>query len=57
LLQEILREGNLIKHQGIVLKIDCEKAYDKVNLEFLFDYCTHNGFSDTFVTWIKQSVM
>jgi hypothetical protein len=31
LLQEVLRESNARKKQGVVLKIDFEKAYDKVN--------------------------
>jgi hypothetical protein len=31
LLQEILRESKSKKKQGVVLKIDFEKAYDKVN--------------------------
>jgi hypothetical protein len=31
LLQEILRETKYKKQQGVVLKIDFEKAYDKVN--------------------------
>jgi hypothetical protein len=31
LLQEILRETKVKKQQGVVLKIDFEKAYGKVN--------------------------
>jgi hypothetical protein len=31
LLQEVLRESKIRKQQGVVLKIDFEKAYDKVN--------------------------
>jgi hypothetical protein len=45
LLQEILREKKR-KQQGVVLKIDFENAYDKVNCDFLFCYCKHKGLSD-----------
>jgi hypothetical protein len=31
LLQEVLRESKSKKKQGVILKIDFEKAYDKVN--------------------------
>jgi hypothetical protein len=34
LLQEVLKEAKFRKHQGVVLKIDFEKAYDKVNWNF-----------------------
>jgi hypothetical protein len=40
LLQEILKETKYKKHQGVVLKIDFEKAYDKINWGFLFNCCT-----------------
>jgi hypothetical protein len=46
LLQEVLREAKFRK-QGVILKIDFEKAYDKVNWEFLFDYCRQK-------LWIKN---
>jgi hypothetical protein len=39
LLQEILRETKFGKQQGVILKIDFEKAYDKVNWDFLLDCC------------------
>jgi mRNA deadenylase 3'-5' endonuclease subunit Ccr4 len=39
LLQEILRETKVKKQQGVILKIDFEKVYDKVNWNFLLDCC------------------
>jgi hypothetical protein len=39
-----------------VLKIDFEKAYDKVNWEFLFDCCKQKGFSDNWMIWVKKAV-
>jgi hypothetical protein len=55
LLQDVLRESKFIKQQGVVLKIDFEKAYDKVNWNFLFDCCSHKCFSDNWLIWIKKS--
>jgi hypothetical protein len=57
LLQEVLREVKYRKQQGVVLKLDFEKAYDKVNWDFPFDCCIQQVFSDKFLVWIKQSVM
>lgn len=45
-LNEILRESKCCKQQGVVLKIDFEKAYDKVNWDFLFHYGQMKGFSE-----------
>jgi hypothetical protein len=56
LLQEVLREAKFRKQQGVVLKIDFEKAYDKVNWEFLLDCCRQKGFSENWLVWIKKAV-
>jgi hypothetical protein len=56
LLQEILRETKVKKQQGVVLKIDFEKAYDKVNWNFLLDCCRQKGFSEKWLTWIRNAV-
>jgi hypothetical protein len=40
LLHEVLRESKFWKQQGVVLKNDFEKTYDKVNWNFLFDCCS-----------------
>jgi hypothetical protein len=52
----VLREEKFRKNQGVVLKIDFEKAYDKVNWRFLFDCCKQKGFSSNWLTWIKKVV-
>jgi hypothetical protein len=38
----------------LVFKIDYEKAYDKVNLDFLFEILELRGFSPMFIRMIKQ---
>jgi hypothetical protein len=39
-----------------VPKIDFKKAYDKVNLEFLFDCYRQKGFSEDWLIWIKNAI-
>jgi hypothetical protein len=51
---EIIHEVHRKKDQGLVFKIDYEKAYDKVNLEFLFEVLELRGFSPVFIRMIKQ---
>jgi hypothetical protein len=56
LLQEVLRENKFRKHQGVVVKIDFEKAYDKVNWDFLYECCKQKGFSNNWLIWIKKVI-
>ena len=42
------------KKVGIVLKLDFEKAYDKVNWDFLLECHKMRGFNDTWCRWIEQ---
>ena len=39
---------------GVVLKLDFEKAYDKVNWDFLLDCFINRSFSETFCSWIHK---
>jgi hypothetical protein len=40
-----------------VLKLDFEKAYDKVNWNLLFTCLKARGFSEIWCKWIKQVVV
>ena len=44
------------KEVGIILKLDFEKAYDKVNWNLLFDCMGKRGFRLKRCNWIKQVV-
>ena len=39
---------------GVILKLDFEKAYDKVNWEFLLDYHEKRGFNSKWCGWVSQ---
>jgi hypothetical protein len=46
---EVIHEVHRKGDKGLVLKLDYEKAYDKVNLEFLYEVLEIRGFSPTFI--------
>jgi hypothetical protein len=56
ILHEILHETKKRKQFGIVLKLDFEKAYDKVKWDFLFECLAARGFCNKWCNWIKQAV-
>lgn len=53
-LHEILNYTHVKKQVGIVIKLDFEKAYDKVDWNFLIDCHKMRGFNDKWVSWVKQ---
>jgi len=55
-LHEILHETKTKRGTGVVLKLDFEKAYDKVNWNFLFDCLKLWGFSEVWISWIRAVV-
>jgi len=55
-LHEVLHETKRKKAVGVVLKLDFEKAYDKVNWSFLFDCLKMWGFNETWCLWISKVV-
>jgi mannosylglycoprotein endo-beta-mannosidase len=44
------------KEKGVVLKLDYEKAYDRVSWDFMFEVLESRGFSSRWVQWIRQLV-
>jgi hypothetical protein len=51
---EIIHEVHMRKGQGLVFKIDYEKAYDRVNLDFLYEILACRGFGPKIIQMIKQ---
>ena len=50
---EIIHHCQVTKQQGVVIKIDFEKAYDKINWQYLIDLMLSRGFDDKWVAWMK----
>ena len=50
---EVIHDVHVRKERGLVLKIDYEKAYDKVNLDFLYEILELRGFSPFWIILIK----
>lgn len=53
-LHEVLHHTQRQKKCGVVLKLDFEKAYEKINLDFLLEYHRNRGFGETWCGWIKK---
>jgi hypothetical protein len=41
----------------VVLKLDYEKAYDWINIDFLIEVLKLRGFGDRWICWIKRVVI
>jgi hypothetical protein len=51
---EIIHEIARKKEPGIILKLDYEKAYDRVDWSFLMEVLQSRGFSAKWVSWILK---
>ena len=55
-LHETVHELHRKKLNGVIFKIDFEKAYDKVKWPFLLQTLRMKGFSDTWCRWVENFV-
>lgn len=49
---EAIHEVHKSAKSGVVLKLDYEKAYDRVNWDFLVEMLTSRGFGSKWISWI-----
>jgi hypothetical protein len=56
ILQEVLHELKVINAKGVILKLDFEKAYDKVSWAFLEEVLQRKNFSPKWISWINSAV-
>jgi hypothetical protein len=51
---EIMHSIYKSKEPEVIIKLDYEKAYDKVNLDFLMEILKTKGFSEKWIDWIGK---
>jgi hypothetical protein len=56
ILHEILHEMRIQQSQGVILKLDFEKAYDKVQWGFMFEVLRKKNFPSKWLDWMKQII-
>jgi hypothetical protein len=56
ILHEVIHETKRRKQIGVVLKLDFEKAYDKINWTFLFQCMEARDFCPMWCEWIRRVV-
>lgn len=56
ILHEVIHELQTTKQKGLILKIDFEKAYDRVRWTFLEQVMIGKGFPSTWVNWVMNTV-
>ena len=56
LVHEVLRSLKTSRTLGMMIKLDIEKAYDKLNLEFMEKMMGTYGFSLDWVEWVMGLV-
>jgi hypothetical protein len=56
ILHETIHEMHRNKQNGVILKIDFKKAYDKINWSFVQQTLRMKGFSPTWCKWIASFI-
>ena len=52
--QEIIHSCQADKAEGVIVKVDFEKAYDKINWHYLISILENRGFGSTWIQWINE---
>jgi hypothetical protein len=53
---EILHDVKIKKKDGLIFKLDFEKAYDNISWDFLFEMLSQRGFNEKWSNWVKSVV-
>jgi hypothetical protein len=56
LIHELINYTYAKKQYGVVVKLDFEKTYNKVNWDFILECHKIRGFNDLWCSWVKQSL-
>jgi hypothetical protein len=57
LAHELVHSVHSSEEPGIILKLDYEKAYDRVSWDFLFEVLRTSDFHDVWIDWMKCLVV
>jgi Reverse transcriptase (RNA-dependent DNA polymerase) len=52
--QEILHHAHAVKDPGLLVKLDFEKTFDRLNWEYLLESFEHRGFHAQWIIWIRH---
>lgn len=52
--QEVIHYSKMHNQQGVIIKVDFEKAYDKINWEYLLEILNSRGFSHRWILWMNN---
>jgi hypothetical protein len=57
ILHETIHELHRKRLSGVIIKIDFEKAYDRVKWPFLFQTLRMKGFAPKWISWVRSFIM